>query len=274
MKHKIPCSVGIITLNSGKTLKRCLNSIKDLDEIIVCDGNSTDNTIKIAKKYGCKIIPQYNSKQKNIIAKDKSIIRNKTIKTSKHDWYFWIDSDDYASRELVSSIRHIVNSKSPSHLAYQVNCKIKIGNKIIQHSSSYPDSRLMLVNKKTKPFFIKPTHEKIYLDRNKFSIGKLKGNLYLCWDKSRIGLDYWKNANQQIHRDFNQNKNQSFKQFLRSSIYFNLKTTLYFLIKPLFIYIKYGYKDSMPYSVEIKRAQYHTKLLLKHLAYRLKITNE
>lgn len=52
----------IATLNSAKILDECLLSIasqnypKDLIEIIVADGGSTDATLEIAKKYGAKIV--------------------------------------------------------------------------------------------------------------------------------------------------------------------------------------------------------------------------
>ena len=53
-------SIIIPTLNSGRILKRCLDSIKKQSfqdyEILVVDGGSTDNTLKIAKKYKCQII--------------------------------------------------------------------------------------------------------------------------------------------------------------------------------------------------------------------------
>lgn len=62
-KNKLP-SVSFVTctLNSGKILDECLLSIEKLDypkkliEKIIVDGGSKDNTLKIAKKYKCKII--------------------------------------------------------------------------------------------------------------------------------------------------------------------------------------------------------------------------
>jgi len=55
-------SIIIPTLNAQSVLETCLKSIrrqnfsKSLTEIIIADGGSTDNTLKIAKKYHAKII--------------------------------------------------------------------------------------------------------------------------------------------------------------------------------------------------------------------------
>ena len=52
----------IPTLNAASILEDCLKSIKKQNisqkdyEIIIADGGSTDNTLKIAKKYNCKIL--------------------------------------------------------------------------------------------------------------------------------------------------------------------------------------------------------------------------
>ena len=52
-------SIIIITYDEEKHLPRLLNSIKRQNfhdyEVIVADNNSKDNTVKIAKKYGCRI---------------------------------------------------------------------------------------------------------------------------------------------------------------------------------------------------------------------------
>jgi len=55
-------SVILATLNSGRTLEKCLQSIRSQIydqskiEIVVADGGSTDKTIEIIRKYGGKII--------------------------------------------------------------------------------------------------------------------------------------------------------------------------------------------------------------------------
>ena len=50
-------SIVIPTLNEGKNLRTVLDDIpKNVDEVIVVDGHSNDNTVEIAKKFGAKVI--------------------------------------------------------------------------------------------------------------------------------------------------------------------------------------------------------------------------
>jgi len=79
--------VCIPTLNSGKTLEACLKAIKEIipvNRIIIADGYSTDNTIDIAKKYGCEI---FQTK------KSLGEVREMLIKRVKTRWFFFIDAD-------------------------------------------------------------------------------------------------------------------------------------------------------------------------------------
>ena len=49
-------SVVINTYNAEKFLLQVLESVKDFDEIVVCDMESTDHTLDIARQYGCRIV--------------------------------------------------------------------------------------------------------------------------------------------------------------------------------------------------------------------------
>ena len=85
-------SVLIPTLNAGGVLEGCLNSIseqvypKELLEIIIADGGSTDNTIEIGKKYGAKI---FENKLKTGESGKAVALRN-----SLHEVVAFIDSDN------------------------------------------------------------------------------------------------------------------------------------------------------------------------------------
>ena len=59
--NALSVSVIIPTLNSSRTLDKCLKSVRSQDypylsEIIIADGGSTDHTIQIAEKYEAKIV--------------------------------------------------------------------------------------------------------------------------------------------------------------------------------------------------------------------------
>jgi glycosyltransferase involved in cell wall biosynthesis len=69
-----------------KTIKSVLNQTKEVDELIVIDDGSKDNTKEIVKKYNIKYIFQENS--------GVSSARNCGIKNSKNDWICFLDSDD------------------------------------------------------------------------------------------------------------------------------------------------------------------------------------
>ena len=47
-------SVVINTYNASLHLARVLDTVKDFDEIVICDMESTDNTLEIVERYGCK----------------------------------------------------------------------------------------------------------------------------------------------------------------------------------------------------------------------------
>ena len=52
---KIKLSIVIATKNEQEMIKDCLESVKWVDEIILIDCGSTDETIQIAKNYRAKI---------------------------------------------------------------------------------------------------------------------------------------------------------------------------------------------------------------------------
>lgn len=81
-------SVIIPTMNSAKTVGKCLESIRSQTykniEIFVLDGFSSDNTIEIASRFDVNI---------HLIAGERTIAKNFGISNSKGEFIFFIDSD-------------------------------------------------------------------------------------------------------------------------------------------------------------------------------------
>ena len=92
-KNKI--SVVINTYNAEQHLKKCLEALKDFDEVVVCDMESTDHTIEIAQSFGCKIVsfPKANHKS-------AEPARTFAIQSASNHWVLVVDADEIVTSEL------------------------------------------------------------------------------------------------------------------------------------------------------------------------------
>src|ERR1700719_2814184 len=85
-------SVTIVTYNSGRFIKRCLESVLDqnypLREIIVVDNNSSDGTIDILEPFEdrCRIV--YNEENIGFAA-----AQNQAISLSNSEWVLTLNPD-------------------------------------------------------------------------------------------------------------------------------------------------------------------------------------
>lgn len=86
-------SVVIHTYNSEKFLRRVLESVKLFDEIVLWDMHSTDNTLNIAKEYGCKI---FECKKYSCVEP----VRNVGIQSASNKWVLVVDSDEVIPEAL------------------------------------------------------------------------------------------------------------------------------------------------------------------------------
>ncbi|MBR1858040.1 MAG: glycosyltransferase family 2 protein [Selenomonadaceae bacterium] len=86
---KLKISACYMVKNESKNLPRSIDSLKtQVDEIIVVDTGSTDNTIEIAKNYGAKVI---ETEWQN----DFSTPRNLAIDNATGDWIIFLDADEF-----------------------------------------------------------------------------------------------------------------------------------------------------------------------------------
>jgi glycosyltransferase involved in cell wall biosynthesis len=89
-------SVNIATFNSGRTLKKCLDSLKaqsyDNIEIIIMDSYSRDNTLEIARSFGAKIV----------FAQTLATARQAGADVSHGKYIFILDSDQVLDPDVVA----------------------------------------------------------------------------------------------------------------------------------------------------------------------------
>lgn len=86
-------SVVIHTCNNAKIIRECLESVKEFDEIVVCDMYSDDETLEIAREYNCKIVMH----EKTGFVEPA---RNFGISNASNEWVLVVDSDEKITPEL------------------------------------------------------------------------------------------------------------------------------------------------------------------------------
>jgi glycosyltransferase involved in cell wall biosynthesis len=97
-------SIVIPTLNSGKTLNECLETLRKLaseasidTELMIVDSGSTDNTLQIAKVHAAEIVVSPGV--------SRGTARNIGAKKVKNDVMIFLDSDCIVTPEWFSSLR-------------------------------------------------------------------------------------------------------------------------------------------------------------------------
>ena len=97
-------SLCMIVRNEEAVLGRCLDSVADLvDEIILVDTGSTDNTKAVAAEYAAKIydFPWCD---------DFSAARNYAVSQAVGDYWLWLDADDVIEGENHEKLRKILEA--------------------------------------------------------------------------------------------------------------------------------------------------------------------
>lgn len=251
---KIPCSVAMLTYNSEKTLRRALESVKDFDDIILCDGDSTDATHTIAAEYGARVIRQdMRYRYENGKLADGGGARNQMMEVAKHDWYLWLDSDESISKELLDEVERIVRQKllPTSPLAYKVPIRICIDGQPILHSSNYPGYQFRFFNRKSGGRLTRRAHNRIEFDPTTV-IGTVRNPWYVFVESKDIKVlgGNWKHYRRV---EIEEAAKRTLSDFMRYIVWFHMRASAGMALKASYNYIRYGFKDSMPIRAELAR---------------------
>jgi glycosyltransferase involved in cell wall biosynthesis len=153
----------ILTKNNEDLITDCLESVGFCNEIIVVDGGSTDDTLKIAKRYKAKIVEGKGGFSER---------RNLGAEKASNDWLFYIDSDERATPLLRREIEEAVRGEE--HPAYAMPRKnILLGHEM-KHGGWWPDYVLRLIKRDKLEKWEGKLHEQPII---KGEIGKLENPL-------------------------------------------------------------------------------------------------
>jgi len=131
-------SVVLITRNEEENIKRCLESVRWADEIIVVDSFSTDRTVEVAKEF-TPLVYQHeypgSTRQMEL-----------GIQYVTGDWILFIDADEEVSFELADEIQQMLE-RGTVMTGYELLRKPRAFGKWISHGGWYPDYQLRLLRK-------------------------------------------------------------------------------------------------------------------------------
>jgi len=119
VRARLRISLCMIVRDNTDTIEACLSSIKPwVDEMVIVDTGSTDDTPEIARRYGARLFdfPWCD---------DFAAARNESIRHAGGEWVFWMDSDDTIDPENGRKLRALADGNQDGNtLGYvmQVHC--------------------------------------------------------------------------------------------------------------------------------------------------------
>lgn len=131
MRKHTPITAYTLTFNEAAQLPEVLETLSWVDEIIIVDSFSTDDTVEIARQYGARVLSQNFCGFGNL--------RNLALDAARNDWIFSLDADERCTPELAAEIRN--EALAPRFDAYHVPRKSHFMGRWMQHSGWYPDYR-------------------------------------------------------------------------------------------------------------------------------------
>ena len=99
-------SVVINTRNAALHLREVLEAVKDFDEVLICDMESEDETLEIAKAYGCRVVTFPKADHKSA-----EPARTFAIQQAQWPWVLVVDADEIVTPELKDYLYRRIGEK-------------------------------------------------------------------------------------------------------------------------------------------------------------------
>jgi glycosyltransferase involved in cell wall biosynthesis len=166
LPERMPVSCCIICYNEEANIRRCLESVKWCDEIVVVDSFSTDRTMEICREYTDRIIqrpwPGYVEQKRFALSQ------------ATHEWVLNVDADEEVSPELQCEVLAVLQRNDPAVDGFYIPRLVYYLGRWWWHGW-YPGYRLRLFRKaKVRWGGVNP-HEKVLL---RGQADHLRGDLY------------------------------------------------------------------------------------------------
>ena len=230
-------SVVLAIHNEAKNLPACLAAIEQLaDEVVIVDGESSDNSAQIARQFGAQVFTTTNKPNFHI---HKQLAMDKAT----GELILQLDADEIVDDELANWIRKLrtqIDSKQPpSEVAWWIKRKNLFLGSYLKKGGQYPDPVIRLYRRGKARLPQQDVHEQMTVDG---PIGWAEG--HLLHNSNPSFSDYLRKFD--TYTSFK--AQQLYAQKLTISLWHSL---LYICLKPsatfISLYIRHrGYVDGIP----------------------------
>lgn len=155
-------SVIIIAKNEAANIRRCLESVRWADEIIVLDSGSDDGTMAIASEFTDKVF--------STDWQGYGVQKQRALGHATGDWVLNLDADESVGEDLKYAIMHAI--EKPYIEGYRIPIRMFFYGKLLRFSSS-PKRHIRLFKREGACYSDDIVHEKIVLPKGA-RVGKLR----------------------------------------------------------------------------------------------------
>ncbi len=140
----------IIARDEEERIQECLDSIAWAQEIVVVDGESTDRTVEIARRFTPRVVVQPWS--------GFAAQKNFALAQATQPWVLSLDADERVTRDLREEIQAVLEADGPLDGYYLPRKNFFLG-RWIRHGTWFPDYQLRLFRRGSGSFRPVSVHE-------------------------------------------------------------------------------------------------------------------
>lgn len=137
--ERLSVSLCIITLNEELNIRRCIGSVPFVDDIVVLDSGSIDQTRLIAEEMGARV---FNEEWRGYGRQ-----KQRAVELAKNDWVICLDADEELTPELQSEIYGTLKENRLSFKGYRSPRRTFHLGQWIFHGGWYPNYQTRFFNR-------------------------------------------------------------------------------------------------------------------------------